>query len=371
MSLLTPPPRLPDPPRDYNQLYMDTLLRVIRLHFNEISAVGPTKALTTYFDTTQETPVTVPGQLAWSDFDGTLRLGMKGGNVVLEIGEEMFMRVSNDTGSLIEDGAAVGFAGVNGMRRIQVAPYLADGASNSLFFVGVATEDIPDGEQGFVTVYGRVRGIDTTGGLVSESWSVGDLLWAHPTIPGGLTKVKPTAPQNVISVAAVLAVDDTDGEIFVRPTIEQQQFYGVFAKTADQSPAAINTAYPVTFDTTRISNGVEIGTPTSRIVVPEAGLYQIAANVQLLSTNSSAKNVRFWFRKNGTDIPDTTRIVTTNINNGFVPLSLAEAVSLEADDYIELVFASNDTAVRLDAVDPTAFAPSAPAAVLELTQVQQ
>ena len=41
MSLLTPPPRLPDPPRDYNQLYMDTLLRVLRLHFNSIRAVGP------------------------------------------------------------------------------------------------------------------------------------------------------------------------------------------------------------------------------------------------------------------------------------------------------------------------------------------
>ena len=175
----------------------------------------------------------------------------------------------------------------------------------------------------------------------------------------------------MIPIAAVLISSATAGDIFVRPTIEQQRYYGDFNKTADQSPAVINTAYALTFDNTRIANGVSIGSPASRIVVSQSGLYQFNATVQISSGNSSAKDVYVWFRKNGTDVPNSTRLVTIDVNNGYIPVALIEAFSLEANAYVELMFASTDTAITIDNVAATAFAPAAPAAVLSVTQLQQ
>jgi len=47
------------------------------------------------------------GELAWNNTDGTLDLGMKGGNVVQQIGQEIFYEVRNETGIQIPNGTAV------------------------------------------------------------------------------------------------------------------------------------------------------------------------------------------------------------------------------------------------------------------------
>jgi hypothetical protein len=210
-----------------------------------------------------------------------------------------------------------------------------------------------------------VAGIDTS------AFSVGDVLYASPTVAGAFTATKPTAPDVVIPVAAVLEANATTGQVFVRPTIDQQQYYGVFEKTNNQTPSATNTENLITFTGTQISNTISIGTPASRIVVPESGLYQFDTQVQITSGSSSDKNVWVWFKKNGTTIPNSARIVTININGGFVPISLVEVVSLAAGDYVEIAFAADSTNVTISTVAATAFAPAAPAVLLEVTQVQQ
>lgn len=304
------------------------------------------------------------GQAKWNKRDQTLDLRMDYG-VTQQIGQEQYARVGNTTGVTIPNGSVVGFVGAT-TEALLVAPYLADGSSPSLYILGVMTHDLPDsGEKGYCTTWGFVRDLDTS------AFSVGDLLYASPTVAGALTNVKPTAPDNVIPLAACITSDATTGMIFVRPTIQQMQYYGVFVKSTDQSPAAINTEYLLTFDSTEISNGVSIGTPTSRIVVPASGLYRLDANLQLTSGSSSSKNVWVWFKKNGTAIPNSARLVTSDLNNGYIPLAMQEPVSLAANDYIELAFASDSTAVTVDNVAATAFAPSAPAVILSVTQVQQ
>jgi hypothetical protein len=286
-------------------------------------------------------------------------------SVVQQIGQETYARVRNTTGTTIPNGTVVGFAGA-ATDALLVSPYLADGNTPTLYILGVMAHALPDsGQKGYCCTWGFVRGINTS------AFSPGDVLYASTTTAGGFTKVKPTAPNNVIPIAACVTSHATQGVIFVRPTIQQQQYYGEFTKTTDQTPAAINTAYTVTFDNTAISNGVTIGSPASRIVVPESGLYSFMVTVQLTSGNSSAKDIWVWFRKNGTDIANSARLVTMNINNGYVPITVEETISLAANEYVELVFASSDTAVTIDTVAATAFAPAAPAAVLNVTQVQQ
>jgi hypothetical protein len=147
-------------------------------------------------------------------------------------------------------------------------------------------------------------------------------------------------------------------------------FYGQFKKTASVSPAAANTAYAITFDTTEESNGVSIGSPASRIVVTEAGIYNFSAHFTVLSNNSSAKTTYFWFRKNGTDVSASTFLSTSDINGGHMASGRDDFFSLVAGDYIELMWAADSTNLELHASPATAFAPSGPSCLLSVMQVQ-
>jgi hypothetical protein len=336
----------------------------------ELLANGPViqnnnSVVTDYIDLSESpAPTSKTRRLAWNTTDQTVNLGMDYG-VTQQIGQETYARVGNTTGSTIPNGTVVGFAGATS-NALLVAPYLADGSQPTLYILGIMTHDLPDsGEKGYCTTWGFVRDVDTS------AFSPGDLLYASPTVAGALTNTKPTAPDNVIPIAACVTSNATTGIIFVRPTIQQMQYYGVFTKTTDQTPAVINTEYLLTFDNTQISNGVTIGGTTSQIIVPESGLYQFDATVQLTSGSSSSKNIWVWWKKNGTAIANSARLVTSDINNGYIPIALKETVSLAANEYVELAFAADSTNVTVDSVAATAFAPAAPAVVLSVTQVQQ
>lgn len=359
---------LPNPPATYEPQYVRQLIRVLETYFSQLDSNTPNHAQKYTTDEVAfnltNTLVSSEGTLSWNDTDETLNLGMAYG-VTQQIGQETYARVGNTTGVTIPNGTVVGFAGATA-NALLVAPYLADGSSPSLYILGVMTHDLPDsGEKGYCTTWGFVRDLDTS------AFSAGDILYASPTTAGAFTNVKPTAPDNVIPVAACIVSDATTGVIFVRPTITQMQYYGIFTKTTDQTPAAIDTEYLLTFDNTQVSNGVIIGSPTSRIVVPQSGLYQFSVTIQLTSGSASAKNVWVWFKKNGTTVANTARLVSLDINGGYIPMSLDEFFSLNANDYMELAFAANDTNVTFDTVAATAFAPAAPAVVLAVTQVQQ
>jgi len=340
-SILIPPkaPNLPMAPGGYSPQFQEQLNNALRLYFSQLD--NSTQQLSRVLRADQPavvvdfvdfnpdaiyTPQTA--RLGWNDTDQTLDLDMDYG-VTQQIGQETYARVRNSTGSTIPNGTAVGFAGASS-DALNVAPYLADGSQPSLYILGIMTHDLPDtGEKGYCTTWGFVRDLDTS------AFSVGDVLYVSPTVSGGLTNIKPTAPSNVIPIAAVVAVGLTNGVIFVRPTVEQMQYYGVFALETDTTPALANTAYPIVFDVTRDGNGVVLGTPASRIVVPQSGRYQFVATLQFISNSAVDKNLWVWFRKNGTDIPDSARIVTVSVNNAYTPISLNEAVSLNANEYVE------------------------------------
>ena len=301
-------------------------------------------------------------RISWNSQDGTLDISMDESDVTQQVGLEQYMVILNNTGSLITNGTIVGFSGAsNG--RITAAPYLANSTTQPLFFIGVATQDIPNNTEGYVTTYGYVRDINTS------SWSVGDILYASPTVSGAMTNVKPTAPNAVVPVAAVLKSSATEGVIIVRPTITLENPYGVFSDKTNQTAAAINTPYAVTFNTTEFSDGHSRGTPTSRIVAATSGLYNYQFSLQLVSTNASAKDVYIWARKNGTDIPDTSTRISVTGNGVYFVASWNFVLSLNANDYFELMWATTDTAVSITAPAATAFCPAIPSALLSVTTV--
>lgn len=334
-------------------------------------AVDTNHLKTDYIDFNPSAPhADKDARVVWNASDDTLNLHHSGG-VVQQVGQETYIYGRNNTGSTITNGSTIGFAGVNGQNRLEFLDYIADGTYRSEYFLGVATQDILNGEIGFVTTFGNVRGIDTTGSAEGESWAEGDELYASPTTAGAFTKVKPTAPNISIPVAIVVVVSATEGEIFVNPVIEQQKYYGQFARTTDQVAGSINTAVSVVFDTTEVANGIALGTPASRLVAANSGLYSFAVNFQVLSNSASSKNGWFWFRKNGVDIADSSNRLTLSANSEYSILHKTDFISLNASDYVEIMFAVDDTNLWLDASAATAFAPAAPAVLVAVTQVQQ
>lgn len=165
------------------------------------------------------TPANTPttARLQWNDVDGTLDLGLKGGNVTLQVGEEIVARVVNKTTvNLLEaDYKVVRISGAQG-QRLAVDFAQANSGANSDDTLGVVTEDIANNQEGFITILGQVHDIDTTGALQGETWADGDILFLSPTVPGGLTNISPSAPDHRIIIGYVEYAHANHGKIYVR-----------------------------------------------------------------------------------------------------------------------------------------------------------
>jgi hypothetical protein len=168
------------------------------------------------FDITTEEDA-VPGMLTWNTDESTLDIGLDD-EVVLQAGQEMVYYVKNQTGSTINDGQVVQFSGSLGNSgRLLIALARADTTSEAKYIMGVATEEIANGADGFVTAFGKIRGIDTDGSVCSETWDDGDILYLSATTAGCLTVTPPSEPSLRIPIAAVVHAAN-NGTLFVRPT---------------------------------------------------------------------------------------------------------------------------------------------------------
>jgi hypothetical protein len=129
-------------------------------------------------------------------------------DVTLQVGQEVYVRARNNTGTTITNGKAVY---INSAQGNNPTLALADADDvNTSQVIGVATEDISDNATGFVTVTGVVNGVNTSG------YNAGDALYLD-TINGGLTKQLLSSPHNVVFVGYALN-STNNGRIFVRPS---------------------------------------------------------------------------------------------------------------------------------------------------------
>lgn len=151
------------------------------------------------------------GQLAWNADEDTLELGKAG--VTNYLGQETMVLCRNASNSVaIPKGTAVMFAGTLGASgRLKVAPMVANGTQPGYVFFGVTDQAIAGASDGYVTVFGKIRGINTS------AYANGDILWCDPAVAGGFTKTEPQAPNLKLAVAAVINAGN-NGTIFVRAT---------------------------------------------------------------------------------------------------------------------------------------------------------
>lgn len=183
--------------------------------FNVITATGVT---TNYVDfNTAATESNAIGRFVWNDTDGTLDLGLKGGSVDVQVGQQMFVRAVNKTGAdlLAEDYAVVYISGAQGNR---VKINLAQGNTHTPArnTIGLVTEDIADNQEGFITTFGLVRDINTTGTIQGETWNDGDTLYLSNLVNGGLTNIQTSGSAHTAQIGYVVRAHATQGSIFVK-----------------------------------------------------------------------------------------------------------------------------------------------------------
>jgi hypothetical protein len=158
-------------------------------------------------------------QFVWNDADGTLDLGLKGGSATLQLGQENIVRVVNKTVPLINllasNYQAVVIAGATG-QRLSVKLAKADGDANSAGTLGLVVENIAANQEGFIVTVGLVKKINTTGALQGETWNDGDVLYLSPTVFGGITNIKPVAPNHLVVIGYVEYAHNVNGKIYVK-----------------------------------------------------------------------------------------------------------------------------------------------------------
>jgi hypothetical protein len=198
------------------------------LQGNPVSNATPVNGQVLKFDGTNWVPGTIPSnltvdyiefnpaytsgvtqyQLAWNDTDGTIELGLKGGNVDLSIGQENVILVVNDDLTTLNAGEVVRISGANGTNLL-VKRAQADGDPNSARTIGLVAESIAVNGAGFITTFGSIRNINT------NAFNDGDVLYLSPTIAGGITNVKPSAPNHLVLVGFCQKKSGGAGQIFV------------------------------------------------------------------------------------------------------------------------------------------------------------
>ena len=145
--------------------------------------------------------------------------------------------------------------------------------------------------------------------------------------------------------------------------------YGSFSDTTLQVAASINTAYAMTFNTTDSSNGVSRGSPTSRLVVDNQGVYNVQFSAQLDSLSGGTVNVYIWLRKNGTNVPNTASTIAIQGTAARTVAAWNFIIQLEPTNYVELMWATDSTNARILAASATSVWPAIPSVICTITQV--
>jgi hypothetical protein len=156
------------------------------------------------------------GRLRWNNTDKCWEYDAST-NSTNQIGQEAWARVRNETGSQIDNGTPVYITGATG-NRPTIAKAQANSEATSLKYLGLTTDDIPHNEDGFVTVLGTVRGVNT------NSYNAGDILYLSDTVAGGFRTTRPDAPNTTVVIGMVKVKSGT-GQIAVQsrtlPTVER------------------------------------------------------------------------------------------------------------------------------------------------------
>ena len=147
-------------------------------------------------------------RMAWNPDTGTVQIGMVGGNVQAELGQQLYAYVHNAESFQINKGQPVYLYQATGNKAsVKLAFNTSDATSAKT--LGLAAENIAQGANGLIICQGVLDKINT------GSYNEGDTLYLGATA-GTLTATKPYAPNHLVYVGVVERANNGNGQIYVR-----------------------------------------------------------------------------------------------------------------------------------------------------------
>lgn len=144
---------------------------------------------------------------------------------------------------------------------------------------------------------------------------------------------------------------------------------------SEAAAVTVGTTAASILDTVVSSYLVTCTVPDSRVYFSYAGIYNIQFSAQFLNFTTSDDNVTVWFRKNGTDVPESASIQQVNAKHGSSPGASILALNLievfAEGDYVELYWTSNsgNTVLGTYPAGTTPTTPVSPSLILTATFV--
>lgn len=194
------------------------------------------------------------------------------------------------------------------------------------------------------------------GGTGQTTYAVGDILYCDTT--DHLTKLsKPSSD-------ALLKMSSAGIPSWKVPA------YGAFYSTTNFTPAA-TTPTALTYNNTQYSSGVSIGTPTSRVVIATAGIYNVQFSIQLENSSATIDDCVIWMKVNGTNVTDSAGWIYVPAKHGAVNGQLIATwnyfYQFAANDYFELYFMNTAGTTGATTVAAGATYPESPSIILTVS----
>ena len=187
------------------------------------------------------------------------------------------------------------------------------------------------------------------------------------------TDVITASPDGTTFQADTLTLNSSTGSALNGNKILYARNYGEFSYTGGNIvPAAANTIYAFPLDTTHDASGTITRSNTSRVEINTAGRFKLIMSLQVKNSANDADYIlRFWLRRNGSDVANSATLVT--------PLKLQEQVvsmdwlvESDGNDYFEIVYYVSNTNVTFPyyaaGTSPVTY-PAAPPIILNVIPV--
>ena len=158
--------------------------------------------------TTQNKPAHHEGRIFYDAAFGALAVYNDEADITLQVGQEEYIRVKNNTGSTILNGVPIYITGEES-NTPTVAVARADGTYNQSQSVGIATHDIETNSIGYITVRGLIADVDTS------HLTVGEKVHVAIGASGGTQTASPTYPNYPTEVGICLISSSSGGCIYV------------------------------------------------------------------------------------------------------------------------------------------------------------
>jgi hypothetical protein len=148
------------------------------------------------------------GRIYYNEDTDTFNAMNAESDVEMNIGEELWIYVRNNSGNTITNGKVVYISGATGQTPT-IALAKAD-ATATARAIALATHDIENNSFGYVTSFGSVRDADTTGG------TDGDTIYLSAATDGEWTTNAPADPNFTVCLGTIAYSHASNGKILVR-----------------------------------------------------------------------------------------------------------------------------------------------------------